>query len=100
LIINNNLKILVMISGKVVLGALAGVAAGALIGVLFAPDKGSESRSKIVKKGDDYLDSIKVKFNSLLDSMTGKYNGGKADISDVNDSRHKEAKRDMQPTAG
>ena len=49
--------------------------------------------NKIVKKGDDYLDSIKVKFNSLLDSMTGKYNGGKADISDINDSRRKEAKR-------
>jgi gas vesicle protein len=100
LVSNNNLKILVMVSGKVVLGALAGVAAGALIGVLYAPDKGSESRSKIVKKGDDYLDSVKGKFNSLLDSMSGKFNGGKADISDISDSRHKEAKRDMQPTAG
>ena len=39
-----------MNSGKVILGALAGIAAGALIGVLVAPDKGSESRNKIVKK--------------------------------------------------
>jgi hypothetical protein len=32
--------------------------------------------------------------------MSGKFNGGKADLSDAGDSRKKEAKRDMQPTAG
>jgi gas vesicle protein len=89
-----------MISGKVVIGAMAGIAAGALIGVLFAPDKGSDIRNKIAKQGEDYLDSRKGKFNSLLDSIAGKFDGGKADISDIGDSRKKEAKRDMQPTAG
>jgi hypothetical protein len=32
--------------------------------------------------------------------MSGKFNGVKADISDVGDSRKKEAKRDMKLTAG
>ena len=84
-----------MNSGKVILGALAGLAAGALIGILFAPDKGSESRSKIVKKGEDYLDSVKHKFNSLLDTITGKYNGGRVDVTDSG-----ETIREMQASGG
>lgn len=70
-----------MSAGKVLLGVLAGVAAGALIGILFAPDKGSEIRSKIVKQGEDYLDSVKERFNSLLDNITGMYDGGKVESS-------------------
>lgn len=77
-----------MISGKVVLGALAGIAAGALIGVFLAPDKGSKSRNKIVKKGEDYLDSMKEQFNSLFDTISGKFNGGKVEVS--------KTKKDMQ----
>ena len=36
-----------MKAGKVFLGVLAGVAAGAVLGILFAPDKGSKTRKKI-----------------------------------------------------
>jgi gas vesicle protein len=59
-------------SGKVFLGLLAGLAAGALLGVLFAPDKGSETRKKIIQKGEDYTDGIKEKFNSLIDELNQK----------------------------
>jgi len=67
-----------MSSGKVLLGVLAGVAAGALIGILFAPDKGSETRKKIVKKGEDYVDEVKEKFNGLIDDLTKKMDGVQA----------------------
>ena len=75
-----------MNSGKVFLGVLGGIAAGAVIGILFAPDKGSDIRSKIVKQGEDYLDSVKERFNSLLDSISGMYNGGKVETSVTSES--------------
>lgn len=62
-----------MKSGKVLLGVLAGVAIGALAGILFAPDKGSKTRKQILNKGGDYADALKEKFDEFLNSITEKY---------------------------
>ncbi len=70
-----------MSSGKVLLGVLAGVAAGALLGILFAPDKGTVTRKKILKKGEDYAESVKEKFNEFLDGITEKFEEVKSDVS-------------------
>lgn len=75
-----------MSSGKVFLGIVAGVATGALIGILFAPDKGSETRKKISKKGEDYSESLKDKFNEFIDSITEKFEELKDEVSDIGDS--------------
>ena len=57
-----------MSRGKIILGVLAGLTAGAVLGILFAPEKGSETRRKIVHKGEDYVDGLKERINSLLNN--------------------------------
>jgi gas vesicle protein len=62
-----------MKNGKVVVGLLAGVAAGAIVGVLFAPHSGKRTRRKISHKSEDFADEIKGKFNDLLSTINHKY---------------------------
>lgn len=64
-----------MKKGNVFLGVLAGLAAGAILGVLFAPAKGSETRRKILEKGDGYADALKEKFDGLLNDLLKKPSG-------------------------
>jgi gas vesicle protein len=62
-----------MKSGNVLLGIIAGVASGALLGILFAPDKGSETRKKIAKKSKQYGEDLKEKYNEIVDDISGKF---------------------------
>ncbi len=71
-----------MKSGKVLLGILAATATGAMLGILFAPDKGSVTRKKIVEKGEDYADAVKDKFDELLSDVTNRYERAKEGLSD------------------
>jgi gas vesicle protein len=62
-----------MTTGKIVLSIAAGMAAGVVLGVLFAPDKGSTTRKKIVQKRDDVVDGLSEKVNELIDNVTNKF---------------------------
>jgi gas vesicle protein len=62
-----------MKNSKTVIGILGGVAVGAALGILFAPDKGSNTRKKITKKSTDTADELKEKLNSLANSFSEKY---------------------------
>jgi len=62
-----------MSNGKIVLGVIAGIAAGTLLGVLIAPDKGSETRRKIRQKGDDLVEGVKDGMTSMVDDVTSRF---------------------------
>lgn len=61
-----------MDSGKVVLGVLAGFSAGALAGILFAPEKGTVTRKKILNRGEEYVDDVKEKIDEIVKMVTQK----------------------------
>jgi gas vesicle protein len=72
-----------MNSGKIFLGVLAGVAIGATLGILFAPDKGSSTRKKISKKRDEYADELEKKFDKFIDNIAEKFETVKDEASRI-----------------
>ena len=70
-------------SSKVLLGFLAGAAAGALAGILLAPDKGSATRKKIACKAGDITDSVKNSFNEFIDGVKDAYSNVKEETEEM-----------------
>lgn len=66
-------------SMKTLLAFLAGAAAGAVAGILLAPDKGSETRKKILSKakdlGDGVTDAAKEKYDEFMSWKDSILNG-------------------------
>lgn len=55
-----------MKTSHALIGILGGVVVGTALGVLFAPEKGSNTRKKIIKKGTDVTDDLKERVESIL----------------------------------
>jgi gas vesicle protein len=74
-----------MKSGKVFLGIIAGVAVGAMLGILFAPDKGWNTRKRLSKKAEDVADDLREKFDEFLDTISVKVDEAKEQASDISE---------------
>jgi len=50
-------------TGKILAAFAAGAAVGAVLGILFAPDKGTETRKKISEQGKKITETMKEKLH-------------------------------------
>ncbi|MFD2598168.1 YtxH domain-containing protein [Sphingobacterium corticis] len=57
-------------SGKVLTALLTGLAAGTVLGILFAPEKGSETRDKLNESLADLGDAIKERAEEQMDQLS------------------------------
>ena len=72
-----------MSASKIIAATLAGVTTGIVLGLLFAPDKGSETRRKISDKYTDLSDSLKNKISDLVNTVKEEYDVAKDKASDL-----------------
>ena len=70
-------------TSKILIALGAGVAIGGVLGILFAPDKGSETRHKIAEDSKKFVDNINRKIKSGKDKL-------KEDFSKMNDVMEEE----------
>ena len=80
---NQNLYVMSKTTNTLI-GFIAGAAAGAITGILFAPDKGYKTRKRVKKKAkkiktdaqreiNDKMDDLKEQMSEMVDDMKGKY---------------------------
>ncbi|APG59747.1 YtxH domain-containing protein [Christiangramia salexigens] len=80
-----------MKSGKLLLGLISGVAAGAVAGILFAPKKGKDTRDAISQKSDNYIKGANRSINDFTDSINHKVEALKAKTkANLADTKSKE----------
>ncbi len=88
-----------MDSGKILLGVLAGAAVGATLGILFAPNKGSDTRKKISKKGNEYAEGLEDKFQEFMESVTEKFEEMTAEAQKVSHNGRAKAEELLKDAA-
>ncbi len=85
-----------MNSGKLALGIVAAAAAGAILGLLFAPAKGKVLRRKIRSMSTKEMDDLKEKYSDLAESISKKYDKIKDDLNNLTHKTMQESTEKMK----
>jgi gas vesicle protein len=72
-----------MKTSNAIMGIIGGVAVGAALGLLFAPEKGEKTRKKISKKANDIASSTKSKLEDLAQNFKGTAQNAIDDSIDI-----------------
>lgn len=71
-------------TGKIITAAAAGIAAGAIAGLLLAPKSGKETRNMLQKKGNKLTDKLKDGVEEGKKAVTGIREKFEENLKDVN----------------
>ncbi len=72
-----------MKANKVILGVIGGLATGAILGILFAPQSGKKTRRQIKDKSRELKDNMKEDFGKLIQKIDAKYQSVSEDAHEL-----------------
>jgi hypothetical protein len=95
----------IMKSGKVLIGIIAGIATGTVLGAIIVHKKHSQASAteKTPQKRENFAGALKEKFNEFVDSLSGKVKKTKEGVIDFAEHECPEwvkSEKDMKAAAG
>ncbi len=72
-------------TNKILIALGAGAVIGGVLGILFAPDKGVETRKKLADTGNRLTDAVKTKFTKGKEKLSELNTGIKEKINRLNE---------------
>lgn len=70
-------------SGNALFALLAGAAIGTVVGILYAPDKGSKTREKLMEGFDDAKGTLRDQIANVSGNLKDKFSGAQFDLEDT-----------------
>lgn len=83
---------------KIILAAAGGAIGGVIAGILFAPEKGTNTRKKLTKSGNEYLKKLNAEIDQINQEINKKTKSAKKGIQDLGENAREKGKSIYQNT--